>query len=201
MIEFSVIIPHKRTRENDAALKLAMDSILRCYSSCEILIDTQTPADPYTIWNEYARTAKGKVLIFTNSDVVFAPGWDVLFGRYAEVNTIVTGYLVEPGNIPVADVNIQENFGLTPSTFNVRDFSLYAIKQMERTPTVLTQRAWYMPCAINREWFLYTGGFDTTKPFPHPNDTEYWDRCVKEYSTQLLRVNSWAYHFQNLSGR
>lgn len=198
----SIIIPHKRGPHNDAALSLNIRRlVLYTVNSFELIIDTDAPKDPYKIWNEAAAKARGDILVFTNSDVIMGQGWDELFGIHMQDNAIFTGYLIEPGTIGVASQNIHKDFGRNPMDFHEHSFDDYVYQLEREKPAIIEQRGWYMPCALRRDWFLSTGGFDTTLGFPNPNDILFWERCIKEYGTKLMRVASFAYHFQNLSGR
>jgi hypothetical protein len=164
-----------------------------------LILDTEQPKDPYKIWNEVAQTARADILVFSNSDVLMAPNWDILFVEHMVENAIFTGYLVEPGNVGVAHQNIHKDFGRYPSTFRRQEFEDFALNA--KVPVVKEERGWYMPCAISKKWFLSTGGFDTTLGFPNPNDILFWNKCISELGTRLYRCNSFAYHFQALSDR
>jgi hypothetical protein len=199
MADITVIIPHKIMPENDKALLLNINALMQ--NSCsvlEIIIDT-TLGDPYVIYNESAKIARSNIIVFTNSDVIMAPDWDRPFIDHMQDNAILTGYLVEPGNVGVALENIDKDFGKTPDTFDRNAFESFAMGSDK--PAIKEQRGWYMPCAFKRDWFIGTGGFDTSVPFPHPSDIAFWNKCVRELGTKLLRVNSFAYHFQALSHR
>lgn len=200
---FSIIIPHKSTFQNDRALSLNLDMLVKNTrdNNFEIIIDTTYPKDPYKIWNEASRNARANVLVFSNSDVLMGPDWDDGLVDYAQPNSIVTGYLIEPGNVGVAVENIQCDFGRTPDSFDRVGFEGFARQLYRQKPVCAEQRGWYMPCAVDRDWFLSTGGFDTTLGFPNPNDILFWERCIHELGTKLLRTNSIAYHFQALSLR
>lgn len=201
MPTFSIIIPHKRTPSNSLALSMNIEMLMdNTAHDFELIIDTTYPKDPYKIWNEVSKQARGDILIFTNSDVLMGPGWDEPFFRHCCQNAIVTGYLVEPGNVGVASQNIHKDFGRTPAEFRTSEFYQYVLNYINPND-VKEERGWYMPCAMDREWFLSTGGFDTTLGFPNPNDIIFWEKCIKEYGTRLLRVKSFAYHFQALSTR
>ena len=199
MPELSILIPHKPGPSNDKALLLATDSIDRFTDkSYELLIDDTVPGDPYAIWNVMADEAKGKTLIFTNSDVVFAPGWDVM-ATHCKPNAIVTGYILEPGNIGVAPINIHRDCGKHPDNFSEADFHSFIKKH--KAPDVMEGKGWYMPCAMDTEWFRSTKRFPTERSFPNPNDILFWIYCEEELGTQFIRARSYSYHFQNQSGR
>lgn len=198
----SIIIPHKPGNMNNMALQLNLDALLRnTVSSFELIIDTQTPCDPYKIWNAASILARGDILVFTNSDVIMAPGWDEMFVKHMVDNAILTGYLVEPGNIGVAPINIHQDFGKTPVEFQSLQFERFAEEHGSNKPEILAERGWYMPCAFLKDWFNWTGGFDTTLGFPHPNDILFWEHCRTNLGTSLYRVRSYAYHFQGLTHR
>lgn len=196
----SIIIPHLRKKNNDLALKLNVEMLMdNTANSFELIVDTQAPKDPYEIWNETAKSARADILVFSNTDVLMAIDWDIYMVVYCKHNIIVTGYLVEPGNVGVADVNIHKDFGRHPDSFRRKEFEDWCDDQ--KVPECIEQRAWYMPCAVRKDWFLETGGFKPGYPFPNPNDIRFWDECRDVFGTKFLRVNSWAYHFQNLSAR
>jgi hypothetical protein len=199
MPDLSILIPHRPRPSNDKALKLALDSIQRFTDlSYELIIDTTVPRNPYAIWNEMVHQARGRTLIFTNSDVIFAPGWDEMAVN-CPPNTIVTGYIVEPGNIGVAPVNISRDFGKHPDNFREADFHSFVGKH--KAPDLKEERGWYMPCAMDKLWFRSTEMFPTVHPFPHPSDIDFWEYCKNDLGTKFMRARSYSYHFQNQSGR
>ena len=202
MPDITIIIPHKRTPLNDQALQLNLQMInenTRC--SYELIIDTTEPANPYEIWNKTARMARAPVLVFSNSDVLLAPDWDVHLVDHLEDNSISVVYLVEPGTIGVAAENIKQDFGREPASFDREAFEKYVKVIGRKVPEIKEERGWYMPCAVYRDWFAWTGGFDLDEPFPSPADIRFWNRCRDDYGTKFLRARSFAYHFQNLSAR
>lgn len=202
MPDLTIVIPHKRTPANDFALRLNLQMLLENTShSFELIVDTETPKDPYKIWNEASKQARGRILVFTNSDVLMAPSWDEMYIKHMEDNAILTGYLVEPGNVGVAAQNVALDFGRKPEDFHRQAFENWSFSQQWKVPEVRLERGWYMPCAFYRDWFNWTGGFDTTLGFPNPNDILFWEKCLNNFHTKLLRVKSFAYHFQALSTR
>ena len=196
---FSVIIPHKHGKLNDECLALCLKMLKEnTRNDYDVLVDDRN-MDPYQIWNETVPLAKGEVVVMSNTDVLMAPGWDEMV-LHAAPNAIVTGYLVECGAIGVHQTNIEKDFGRTPAAFNRDAFEKFVAINSNDKPAIKEERGWYMPCAMNREWFRQTGGFDTGKGrFPAPLDIYFWESCLKHPSFRLLRAKSYAYHFQNLS--
>lgn len=197
MAEISILIPHKHDRENDKALKIALECIIdNTDHDYEILIDATTPGEPYTLINRMAQQASAPWLVFSNSDVFFGPHWDTPMLQAADNDMIVTGILVEAGAIGVADQNIRANFGMTPDFFHRQAFEQFCA--VANYP--LIGDGWYFPCLINRARFLDMGGFDTTKgAFPFvPLDILFWEKW-RAAGNRVRRVQSYAYHLQNYS--
>ena len=198
----SIIIPQKRTPMNNLSMVMNFDMLLHnTVNSFELIIDTESPKDPYKIWNECSMHARGDILVFSNSDILFAPRWDEMFVNYMRDNAILVGYLVEPGNISVARGNVWKSFGKDPIEFNWQKFENWVSTHRDDVLECKEGRGWYMPCAFRRDWFLRTGGFDTTLGFPNPNDSMFFDKCRDTLGTKFYRVRSFAYHFQALSSR
>lgn len=193
----SILIPHKTTPLNDAALSLNLSMLYENTrtDNLEVLI-MREKKDPYVLWNEYAQKAKHEHLVFSNSDVLFAKNWDVYFQKHVNDNSIVTGYLVECGVIGVASQNIAKNFGTQCASFDRMAFENFCATHP--VPEVKEERGWYMPCIMTKTFFSKMGMFKTELPFPNPNDSIFWEHCIANGAT-LTRVKSFAYHFQNLS--
>lgn len=196
MSRIAILIAHKHTPANDAALAIALDCIVRnTRHDYQLLIDAATPDCPYRVWNRLARSTSADYLLFTNSDVFLAPGWDEPMLEAAARDVIVTGIVVEPGAIGVHVLNHQRNFGMTPEAFDRAAFEAWCADAPE-TPS---GHGWYMPSLHPRETFLALGGFDESRGvFPEPLDEYYWDTW-KYAGHQVNRVQSFSYHLQNWS--
>lgn len=197
MSEISILIPHKHDKENDKALKIALECLIdNTDHDYEILIDSTTPGEPYTIINQMAARAAGPWLVFMNSDVFMGPHWDTPMLAAADNDTIVTGVLVEAGAIGVAQQNIRANFGMTPDFFHRQAFEQFCAQ----ANWTIEGDGWYFPCLINRGRFIEMGMFDTTKgAFPFvPLDILFWE-AWRAAGKRVQRVASYAYHLQNYS--
>jgi hypothetical protein len=198
MMGYSILIPHKSTPHNDLALTLNLTMLDE--NSTQVPEDVRVMTeneDPYMLWNRYGEQARSEALVFSNSDVLMAPGWDIMV-KHVDDNSIVTGYLIEPGVIGVAACNIHKDFGKAPDKFHRRAFESFCATYGAGVPEVVEERAWYMPCVMTKAFFLRMGKFPCDNAFPHPNDILFWNSCV-ERGARLLRARSFAYHFQCLS--
>lgn len=196
MASLSILIPHKHEKENDKALKIALECIIdNTDHDYEIIVDSTTPGEPYTLINRMAMQAASEWLVFSNSDVFFGPHWDSPLLEAAQPDTIVTGVLVEPGAIGVAAQNIKANFGMQPDFFHRQAFEQFVLQSNWR----VEGDGWYFPCLINRARFIGMGCFDTSRGgFPLPLDIQFWEKWKAE-GNRVQRVGSYAYHLQNYS--
>lgn len=195
-MKLSILIPHKHTPENDKALAIALSCLaLNTRADFELLIDTQTPADPYRVINGLAAKARGEYIFLSNSDIFVSPGWDIDLLEHAATNVIVNATLVEPGAIGVFDGNMHHNFGMTPDTFRRAEFEAWAT-----TPQQIPSSEGFVYYALlHRETFLSRGGFDTSRGvFPEPLDSYYW-QSWKDDGLRIVRAYSLIYHLQNYS--
>ena len=95
----SILIPHYSTPESDQALQLCI-TMFRENTACKNyeLIVVQGFTDPYVFWNTYSEYARHEALVFFNNDMLPAPGWDTLMLKHLDDNSLVMGYLLEPGD-------------------------------------------------------------------------------------------------------
>lgn len=196
-MSLAILIAHKHDPANDGALAVALDCIVcNTRSDYQLLVDTTTPDCPYRVWNRLAQAAQADWLLFTNSDVFLAPGWDIPMLGAAKPDVIVVGVVVEPGAIGVNERNLEKNFGMTPQAFDRTAFEQWITETPGGQPG---GHGWFMPSLHYRNSFLAMGGFNTTLgAFPDPLDEEYWHRW-KAAGLGVHRVPSFSYHLQNWS--
>ncbi len=196
MTSIAILIAHKHDPENDKALAIALDCIVRnTRNDYELLVDTDTPGCPYRLLNRMVDQTSAEYVVFSNSDIFFAPGWDVPMINAAAPDVIITGVVVEPGAIGVNVLNHEHNFGMTPDTFDRATFEQWVVDGSE----IPDGDGWYFPSLHNRQEFLALGGFDLSRgTFPEPLDTYYWQRW-REGGRRVQRVKSFSYHLQQYS--
>ena len=75
--QISIIIPHLREPQNDKALQIALACILdNTDLDYELMVEAvATRRDIYPVLNNMAQRARADWIVFSNSDVFFAPGW------------------------------------------------------------------------------------------------------------------------------
>lgn len=197
MLNLSILIPHKKDPENDKALAIALACIAtNTRSNYELIVDTQTPANPYVVLNHMAARARGEYIALLNSDTFPAPEWDVRLLELAAPTRIVNMTLVEPGAIGVFDGNLQANFGMRPDTFDRTAFEHYAATNQN----FAGGEGFVYYGLIHREVFLGRGGFDTSKGYyPTPLDSYFW-QAWKDDGLEIVRApTAYIYHLQNYS--
>lgn len=196
MPALSILVPHKHTRWNDAALHVALDCLIdNTQCDYELLMDSTTPAGVYGIYNRLARQASAEWIVFFNSDTFVAPGWDVALLAKASTTRITTPILVECGVMGVNTRNVQKNFGMTPQTFRRAEFETWA----EKTDLQPFSEGWYMPSLWSKKTFLTLGGFDTSQgDFPYPCDGHLHEKAAG-MGIMAQQVRSFCYHLQEFS--
>lgn len=197
MTKLSILIPHKHEPENDKALAIALSCLAtNTRNDFEILVDSETPADPYVVLNRMAWMAHGEYLFFSNSDIFVSQGWDVDLLAKAAPDVMVTTTLVEPGAIGIFPGNMQRQFGMTPESFRRDEFEAWAANPDGALPD---GEGFYYYALIHRETFLKRGTFDTTRgTFPTPLDIYFWNDWKADGLT-IVRAHSLVYHLQNYS--
>lgn len=193
----SILIPHKKTPENDKALAVALTCIAdNTRNDYQLLVDSETPADPYVVINRLAEMAQGEYLFLSNSDIFVSPGWDIDLLARAAPNKIVNVTLVEPGAIGVFDGNFTRDFGMRPDTFQRAEFEAWASAPDGEYPS---GSGFVYYALLHRGTFLDRGGFDTMRgKFPDPLDSWYWKEW-KEVGGVIERSTSLVYHLQSWS--
>lgn len=196
--ELSILVPHLCNPANDKALALAVACIIDNTSvDYELIIRADRgTSEVYRLYNQMAAQSSARWIVFSNSDVFFAPGWAEPMVAAADIDTIVAGVLVECGAIGVNVQNHPRSFGMLPETFDRASFELWCAD----SPEIPAGDGWYMPSLHHRETFLSIGGFDTGKGrFPFDElDTLYW-QAWRESGRKVVRVGSYAYHLQAFS--
>jgi len=197
----SIIIPHLRETQNDKALQIALSCILdNTDLDYELMVEAvATRRDIYPVLNNMAQRARADWIIFSNSDVFFAPGWASALYNGRDVDAITTGIIAECGAISVAADNYELHYGVTPEGYDRAGFEAWVAQEGARIygDKAHQHRGWYFPCLLHKRTFNHSGGFgDGGGVFPHdPADMEYWNKWEAS-GKGFRRTNSWCYHLQ-----
>lgn len=186
----SIVVPYL---SNSQCIDLFKQLIKENTSADYELVEIVDNTDVYEAWNEGVRRSTRDVVILINDDMFIPKNWDIPYVKYAKGKTLVTGYVVEPGVIPVSDLNICKDFGKNPNTYRKDDFQKWSEEMNKCTPEVINGKGWYMPMAIERKYFIE---YPNEIKYPHPNDVILIDQIMPSMGYNFLKVNSYCYHLQ-----
>jgi hypothetical protein len=177
-----------------------------------VRFENSTPDDEWYInnvyrgWNYGAKYAKGKNLIFINSDMAFSPDWLVNLVKNHS-NNAVSSRLVESGRLASGLYGVEKNFGYDVSSYNEKLFTLYAKKISKPT---IRPSGLFMPLLISKSDFLSVGGYPegnivkTDSGYRIANvgescisgDKFFIDRLSMLGINHITAFDSLVYHFQ-----
>lgn len=116
----------------------------------------------YRALNEGIKHTSGDIVVFVNSDMAFSKDWlPNLLKSLKKGKTVISGRLVESGNLPSGCYGISKNFGKHPSEFKAEEFERFA----EQIKIKDHLRPWGMfaPIAYYKEDIMRFDGY------PHGN--------------------------------
>jgi hypothetical protein len=195
---FTIVLPHRRNAGNDAALAIALSTLMaNTVNEFALLIDAAHDAPLYPRVNAMIDAAYTDCVVYWASDTFAAPAWDVPMLAAWDTNTIVTNILVEPGVIGMSAENRHMDFGRRPETFRRAEFEAWAA-----TAEMRSGEGWYCPYMVSRSAFLDMGGLGDTRTIDHHGFTDadivFFDRW-KASGRRVVRARSFAYHLQRYS--
>lgn len=189
----SIIVPYlSNSRCIDLFKNIIKENTISKYELIEIIDNT----DVYAAFNEGVKKANGNIIILLNDDMFVCKGWDELYIKYAKGKTLVTGYLVEPGVIPVSSKNINKNFGKNPESYGRFEFEHWAEQIKTTLPESINGKGWYMPMAMEKKYFIE---YPNEIKYPYPNDVLLIDNILEVQQYSFKKVASLCYHLQAFS--
>lgn len=204
---FSILFPHLESEINNEALKICLQALEEHTTvPYELLVVLDPPApmnriDPYKAWNIGLDFVKSPYMVFHNTDLIVGPKWDQAFAKHLAPDRILTNYLVEPGVLGCWPNNVNQNFGLCPRCFDRGAFDNFCRDKMDGAPEFSEGLGYYIQAVLPVEAMKRAGKFPDDMPFmQRSNDIMLFEKMV-EQGCKYYRVNSWAYHFQNLTAR
>lgn len=200
MSAFTIILPHRRNPGNDAALRIALDTLFTNTVNDFILLMDAAYAKPlYPRVNAMVEQATTECCVYWSSDMFAAPGWDVPMLDLWNADTFVTNVLVEPGAIGMHPDNHEKDFGRKPETFRRDAFEAWAASEDAPVPNHF---GWYAPYMFPRQPWLDMGGLPVGLPGDHqgftPADQLLFERWLAS-GRSIKRARSYTYHLQRYS--
>lgn len=194
----SIVFPHHDCPENNKVLDLKL-KMLQENTTCEYevlyLVNKGNKAIVYPSWDFLIRNAKYDLVLWDNSDLVYANRWNENVLKYQNEANWICLELVECGQIGVHPNNIHKDFGITADTFRRDEFEQWVKDYSKERLGFRRDFTWYSPSVWKKSWYISIGGFDLSKEFPHPVDMEFREKAEK-LGQRFITVNSFAYHFQ-----
>lgn len=201
MIErgISIVMPHAINDENDRVLslnqKMAKENTRGPY---EILYmgNMKRPDLVYKGWNMLIEAAKYDLVLWSNTDLLLAPDWDVNIRTLTEVYDWISLRVVECGAIPSASTMISRNFGWTAANFDRKGFEEFVVSDTYKRPIHEQGWVWYCPSVLKKSKFMELGGFGETPIFPFDQDRHFKKKAEDANWKFGISNHSYAYHLQ-----
>lgn len=200
---YTVILPHKRNKGNDDALKIAVEMLMQNSAhNFHLLIDAAWDEPLYPRVNGMVQAARTECIVYWSSDMFPAQDWDTpmleLWSRDPK-HLAVTNVVVEPRMIGLHHENLEKDFGHKPETFQREAFEQWAANEAPVPNGV----GWLSPYMLSRTQFLKFGGMstapiDTDEDGFTGADTLFFEQWV-EAGNKIERAKSFVYHLQRWS--
>lgn len=199
MAAFTIVLPHKRNPGNDRALQIALDCLFtNTREDFHLLIDAAENEPLYPRITRLIDMARTEVIVYTCSDIFHAPGWDIPMLNIVNLNTFVTGVLVEPGVMAPHEDNVHRDFGRSPDTFRRVEFEEWAAT----TDQVPSGIGFPAPFMFSRSRFFKLGGFQEGLQPDHQGFTGADELLFERNAArggQNVRAKAYFYHLQRWS--
>ena len=168
----------------------------------------------YRAYNFGALSARGRYLLFVNSDMAYAPGFLHAMASAAGPKIYLVSKLVESGRLKPAEIAIKRNFGKSLKTFRRKSFYRFAQRNLSDSTE---NGGLFMPCLVSRDEFLDLGGYPEGNILKESytsylksgeyrlarpgedlitGDKSFVDRFIAKNGEQLTTNNAMVYHFQ-----
>lgn len=168
----------------------------------------------YRAYNFGVSEAKGELVLLTNSDMAYAPGFLSNMLEMFDPKKLNTARLIESGRLPTGELGIEKDFGSRPKKFRRHSFNKYA-KKIKASKTI--PGGLFMPLLIKKRVFTALGGFPegnvkaddlknylSGEPFSTakkneplvPGDNAFFKLADQMGFQHQTIANSIAYHFQ-----
>lgn len=200
MAAFTVVLPHKRNKGNDLALKVCLDCLFtNTVNDFKLLIDAAENQPLYARINALIAQADTDCCVYMASDVFVSPNWDVPMLELWDADTIVNNVIVEPRAIAMHAENLEADFGRTPEQFASKRSQFEEWVKDAHFPN---GDGWYSGYMFSRSKFLEMGSFSTNEEADFQGfsgaDSLFFANW-KASGKRVVRARSYAYHLQRYS--
>lgn len=190
MPSLSVLLPHYNTPSATRALNVCLRTLTENTPIDYELMVTAHKRREFFAYNSMAARAAGEWLLFSCTDMFFAPNWWTWIDGELDPNTAMLLTVVEPAaDGPVAEQALEGEYGRTPESFDRAGFEAFAAS----TPLAKDVFGWGFPLIINRQRFLDVGGFPLERVHFNFADIEFmqaWER----HGFAQRRIPHYVYH-------
>lgn len=200
---YTIILPHKRNKGNDEALKIAIEMLMQNSAyDFHLLVDAAVDSPLYPRINAMVQSCPTECFVYWSSDMFPAVGWDVWMlaaWKSDPEHLAVTNVVVEPRMIGMHPENLERDFGHTPETFRREAFEQWAATE----GIVPDGVGWLTPYMMSRTQFLAAGGMSTASIGTDDDgfssaDTLFFEQWVAR-GNKIQRARSFVYHLQRWS--
>ena len=196
---YSIVIPYLSTSKYIDRCKHYVEANKSLpYELIEIVDET----DVYYAFNKGVYQAKYDKVILLCDDMIVSKGWDYPLLKYNNMETITTGYVVEPNpgiNMrPGGETiqNTQYNCGESIGEFDYDKFQDF-VNHSQEPEVVQNAKGWYMPICFDKKSFV---SYPNRIKFPYEqNDVLLIDYMLPNLGYKFAKVKSFVYHFQSKS--
>ncbi len=192
----SIVCPTMHTAKSARTLKVFLDCLIdNTATEYELLLSCHDAKDAYVSMNTLARQARCPYLVFLNDDLYVAPRWDLAFLEAAGPSKLLIGSLIESGNVPVNQANLERDYGRTPENYHRAQFE-NAVRALPAEPRAKGNLIWTFPWFIARQAFFDLGGFALEhigQPQGHMLDNLFWSKW-RAAGNVVERAPAWCYH-------
>jgi len=190
MTSLSVLLPHYNTPSATRALTVCLKVLAENTPIDYEVMLTAHKRREFFAYNSMAARAAGEWLVFSCTDMFFAPDWWRWIEGELCADTAMLLTVVEPAaDGPVAEQSIEAEFGRTPETFDRGGFEAFAAG----SPRAKDVWGWGFPLIVNRQRFLDVGGFPLERVDNNFADIEFLQAWERE-GFQQRRIPHYVYH-------
>lgn len=195
---YSVVIPYP---SNSKTIDMCLE-YLRKNSAYEFeFVPIVDETDVYYAYNKGVYHSKYDTVVLMNDDMIVSKHWDKYIPLYSSQKQFLTLNVVEaePGKMVSGPECIRHDCGGIED-FNYDKFQMFVDSTSKLyEPITFNTIGWYMPFVVNQKSFV---SYPNINKFPwYANDGLLINKVLPELGYNLVKINSYVYHFSKASTR